>query len=49
VYGGYTTSKAEMVMIKVYDPEDATPKRIVSLFSRDCLRPILNFAPRDKL
>jgi hypothetical protein len=29
LYGGYTTSKAEMVLIKVYEPEDASQKRLV--------------------
>jgi len=30
LYGGYTTSKVEMVLIKVYDPEDVSAKRLVS-------------------
>ena len=29
LYGGYTNAKSEMVLIKVYDPEDAEPKRLV--------------------
>ena len=30
LFGGYTNSKSEMVLIKIYDPEDAEPKRLVS-------------------
>ena len=49
LYGGYTTSKSEMVLIKVYDPDDVHQKRLVRENSGDvCKIEIFYFCLRPK-